>query len=35
MQSDRDLCLEAGMDGYLTKPIQRALLEEVLRKWLD
>ncbi len=35
LQSDRELCLEAGMDEYLTKPIQRALLEEVLRKWLD
>ena len=31
MKGDRELCLEAGMDGYLSKPIRRAELLDVLR----
>ena len=34
MQGDRDHCLAAGMDDYLTKPIQVESLDAVLRKWL-
>jgi CheY-like chemotaxis protein len=30
MQSDRDLCLAAGMDDYLTKPIRVERLVEAL-----
>lgn len=30
MKGDEDRCLAAGMDGYLSKPIQIRLLEEVL-----
>ena len=32
MKRDRDRCLEAGMDGYLAKPIDRAMLFEVLER---
>ncbi len=32
MQGDREMCLEAGMDDYLTKPIQVDRLAEALRR---
>ncbi len=34
MQGDRDLCLDAGMNDYLTKPISPIALAEALEKWL-
>jgi signal transduction histidine kinase/CheY-like chemotaxis protein/HPt (histidine-containing phosphotransfer) domain-containing protein len=34
MSSDRDACLAAGMDDYLTKPIQFERLAEMVGKWL-
>jgi len=34
MAGDRDKCLGAGMDEYLSKPMNRGLLESTLRKWL-
>ena len=33
MQGDRERCLAAGMDGYLTKPLRPGPLREVLRAW--
>ena len=35
MQGDRELCLAAGMDDYVSKPIQPAELVRVLERWLD
>jgi signal transduction histidine kinase/CheY-like chemotaxis protein/HPt (histidine-containing phosphotransfer) domain-containing protein len=34
MQGDRDRCLAAGMDDYLTKPIDRGRLAALLDQWL-
>ena len=35
MQGDRELCLAAGMDDYLTKPFTLSQLEQVLARWVS
>jgi len=35
MSGDLEKCLEAGMDDYLSKPVQCSELETMLRKWLS
>ena len=35
MKGDRERCLAAGMDGYLTKPIRSQELDEVLETYLE
>jgi CheY-like chemotaxis protein len=34
MTSDRDACLEAGMDDYISKPIRPGELEAALGRWV-
>jgi len=35
MQSDRDRCLEAGMNDHVPKPVNPKILSEILEKWLS
>ena len=34
MKGDREICLEADMDDYMTKPIKRDLVFEMIKKWV-
>ena len=35
MKSDRDRCIEAGMDDYLSKPVRSETLRTVMGRWLS
>ncbi len=35
MQGDREKCLAAGMDDYITKPVKSDILQRVLNKWIS
>jgi CheY-like chemotaxis protein len=35
MKGDRELCIEAGMDDYVSKPLNPGLLFETMKKWLE
>ncbi len=34
LESDRELCIAAGMDDYMSKPISPELLEQKIKSWL-
>ena len=34
MQGDRKKCIEAGMDDYITKPVETKALADILERWL-
>jgi CheY-like chemotaxis protein len=34
MEGSRELCIDAGMDDYISKPVKRDEIAQALRKWL-
>jgi CheY-like chemotaxis protein len=34
MEGSRELCIDAGMDDYISKPVKRDEMLQALRKWL-
>ena len=35
IKGDREMCMEAGMDDYLSKPISPSKLEEKINNWMN
>jgi CheY-like chemotaxis protein len=35
MKEDKDLCLQAGMDDYVAKPIKREIVFQMIKKWVN
>jgi len=35
LQGDKERCLAAGMDGYISKPVQQETLREILEGWAE
>ncbi len=35
LDSDRQICVEAGMNDFISKPVDNTLLEQTLHHWLD
>ena len=35
MKGDREICIDAGMNDYITKPIKREIVFEIIEKWLN
>jgi CheY-like chemotaxis protein len=34
MKGDKEHCIASGMSDYMTKPIDPAILDHMLKKWL-
>jgi signal transduction histidine kinase/DNA-binding response OmpR family regulator len=35
MKGDREICIDAGMNDYITKPIKREIVFEIIEKWVN
>jgi len=35
MNGDKEKCMEAGTDDYISKPVKKSDLNLIIAKWLD